>query len=259
MLNMSHRGLLIAFFGFFICCVGSAEEIDLSYSESSFYSPNGEDGVFARIFASIKPLSRLCVECGARDGITNSLTHLLRSQGWKSVLFDRSFDIPSLSLYKEFLTPNNVNAIFEKYSIPDTFDLLTIDLGYNDFYIWQALDQRYRPYVICISYNAIHPPNEDKIVLAHPFFCGDNTDYFGASILALYRLGRSKGYALIYAEQSGSHLFFIREDLLEKNQLSFKNLNDVNALYHPLGLGQPKMKQNPKGRKYVSSHEVMKQ
>jgi hypothetical protein len=239
---------------------GFATEIDLSIHESSFYSPNGEDGIFARIFASVKPISRFCVECGAYDGITNSMTYLLRNQGWRGILFDRSYEISSLGLYKEFITCDNVNIIFDKYGVPEIFDLLTLDTGYNDYYIWQAIDARYRPSVVCIAYNAFHLPDEDKIVIPHPYFCGDDTNYFGASILALYNLGLSKGYGLVYAEQSGRHLFFIRQDVLEKNNVSFKNANDVAAIYrHPeYENGQGGVRQDPKRRKYLSSKEVLK-
>ena len=236
---------------------GMALDVDLKLYESSFYSPNGEDGVFARIFAAIKPTTRFCVECGAYDGITNSLTYLLRNQGWRSVLLDRSYDIPSLSLHKEFITAENINAIFEKHDVPDVFDLLTLCTGYNDFYLWHVLDSRYRPSVVCITYNAFHKPEEDKIAVYYPFFCGDDTNYFGASILALYLLGKSKGYALIYAEETGRHLFFVREEVLESNQASFKNANDVKLLYRPLGY-ESGNRHDPKQRKYLSSKEVLK-
>ncbi|HNA62898.1 MAG TPA: hypothetical protein PKW79_07465, partial [Rhabdochlamydiaceae bacterium] len=65
----------------------------------------------------------------------------------------------------------------------------------------------------------------------HPYYCGDHTNYFGASILALYRLGRSKGYSLLYAEQTGHRLFFIRDEMI--GQLSFKKMNLVEELYRP--------------------------
>jgi|SRR5579862_1453667 len=239
----------------------SAEEIDLQLFETSFYSPNGEDGIFARLFSLIKTTPiRFCVECGANDGITNSLTYLLRNQGWRALLLDRSFDIPSISLHKEFLTAENVNALFEKYSVPKSFDLMTIDTGSNDFYIWKALDERYCPSVVCIAYNGLHKPEEDKVVQYHPFFCGDETSYFGASILALYNLGRSKHYALVYAEESGRHLFFVREDLLRDNHLVFKNANDVRELYRPptYEKAQGKQRHDPKNRPHLSSKELLK-
>ncbi len=248
-----------------LCCasyfhLAAAEEIDLQLYETSFYSPNGEDGIFARLFSMIKTTPmRFCVECGANDGITNSLTYLLRNQGWRALLLDRSFDIPSISLHKEFLTAENINALFEKYAVPKSFDLLTIDTGSNDFYLWKALDERYCPSVVCIAYNGFHKPEEDKVVQYHPFYCGDDSIYFGASMLALYHLGRSKHYALVYAEESGKHLFFVREDLIKNNALDFKNVNDVQKLYrHPsYEKAQGKQRHDPKNRPYLSAKELL--
>jgi hypothetical protein len=43
-----------------------------------------------------------------------------------------------------------------------------------------------------VEYNATHLPNEDKVVEYDPYFSGDSTNYFGASILAFYNLAQKK-------------------------------------------------------------------
>lgn len=237
-----------------------ADEIDLSRFEKSLYSQNGEDGVIGKIFEQIKPGSKFCVEFGAFDGVTGSNTYLLRLQGWKALLLDRAFDLPEHNLHKEFITVENINALFEKYQVPGDLDLLSIDIDYNDFYIWQVLDPKYRPAVVVIEYNATHPPSEDKVAKYRPYFSGDATNYFGASILALYNLGRSKGYSLIYADQAGVNLFFVRDDLLENSTVSFKNCNDVDKLYHPPTYGKGPNgghRQDPKNRAYLRSTDLI--
>ena len=211
----------------------AAIPIDLNPNEKSLYSRNGEDGVLAKIFQLVSPSLRYCVDLGAGDGITMSNTYLLRLQGWDCLLLDRGYEIPEQRLHKEFITAENINSLFETYKVPAEFGLLSIDVHYNDFHLWNALDAKYRPAAVVIEYNAAYAPEEDKVVKYHPFYCGDGTDYFGASILALYKLGRSKGYSLIYAERSGSNLFFIRDDLLQELGLSFKDANDVKKIYRP--------------------------
>lgn len=208
-----------------------AEEIDLRSYETSLYSENGEDGVLARIFYLINPSTHFCVEIGCGDGKINSSTCLLRSQGWSSILFDRAYDDPKSTIFKEFVTAENINTLFTKYNIPLETTVLCFDTKYNDFYLWKALNEKYKPAVVVMRYNASYPVNEDKIVKYHPYYCGDHTNYFGASILALYRLGRSKGYSLLYAEQTGHRLFFIRDEMI--GQLSFKKMNLVEELYRP--------------------------
>lgn len=251
---------LIAFLASF--CFLCAEEIDLSSYDYSLYSQNGEDGVLSKIFQLIEPKSRYCVEFGAYDGVDNSNTYLLRLQGWNCLLLDRMFENPKYNLQKEFITAENINALFDKYHVPGDLDLLSIDIDYNDFYVWKAIDNaKYRPTVVVIEYNATHLPDEDKVVKYLPYYAGDGCNYYGASILALYNLGRSKGYSLVYAEKAGVNLFFVRDDVLSEKQLTFKDMNDVDKLYR-----RPTYDTGPNGghrsdhknRAYLSSQDCLK-
>lgn len=235
-------------------------EVDLSICEASIYSQNGEDGVIDKIFHLIEPSLKYCVDFGAYDGVTGSNTCLLRREGWDSLLMDRLYDIPEKAIHKEFITAENINDLFAKYSVPLDFGLLSIDIDYNDFYVWQAIDEKYRPCVVVIEYNGTHLPDEDKVAKYRPFFCGGGDNYYGASILALYNLGRSKGYSLVYAEKSGTNLFFIRDDLLAKYDLQFKNINQVDLLYRPPTYGTgPNGGHRPDRRNqpYCSSRELI--
>ncbi len=237
-----------------------SEEIDLTAYEKSIYSQNGEDGIIAKIFQLIEPSSWSYVDLGAGDGKTGSSTYLLRLQGWTGLSLDRSYENRGDGLHKEFITAENINGLFEKYNVPIQFDLLCIDLDYNDFHIWNAIDKKYKPSCVLIGYNASHPPMDDKVVEYRPYFCGDmRNNYFGASLLALYRLARSKGYSLIYAENHGIHLFFIHDDVLQKTNLAFKNSNDVEKIYRaPIyGIVNGGRAPDPKNRPYLSSSDYL--
>jgi len=248
------------FFLFLLSPILAFSAVDLSESECQFYSRNGEDGVLVKIFKLIKPSSRFCIDLGATDGFTGSNTVLLRWQGWGCLLLDKKYDIPQNHLHEEFITKENVNDLLSKYSAPVDADLLCIDMDYNDFYIWKAMDEKYKPVVVVIRYNGTHLAHEDKVVQYRPYFCGDGSNYFGASILALYHLGRAKGYSLVYAEKNGMNLFFIREDVLLKNHLVFKDMNDVEKLYRKPNYGTGPnggYRQDPKNRPYLSSMDLL--
>ena len=253
------RRALLVFLTVFCSCF--AEEIDLSIYEHSLYSQNGEDGVISKIVQLIQPANLFCVEFGAYDGITTSNTYLLRLQGWDCLLLDRMFEDRSQKLYKEFITAENITSLFDKYKVPHDLALLSIDIDYNDFYVWKALDKKYQPAVVVIEYNASFPPNEDKIAKYKPFYCGDGTNYYGASILALYNLGRSKGYSLVYVEHAGVNLFFIRDDILEVKNLKFKNMNKVEKLYQFPRYGKGPNgghAEDPRKREFVASSDLLK-
>lgn len=244
---------------FFVFSSLACEEIDLTSYEKGLYSLHGEDGIIARIFQLIPPTLRYVVEFSAGDGITHSNSYLLRLQGWNCLLMDRANEILEYKLYKEFVNADNVNQLFNKYRVPETFDLLCID-NYNEFYIWNHLDPKYRPKVVVIKYNATHLPNVDKVAKYRPYYCGDEWNYFGASILAMYNLGRKKGYSLVYAEKIGVNLFFIRDDVLRESGLQFKHANDVQKLYRYPAYGKGPNgghREDPKHRSYLTSEELL--
>jgi hypothetical protein len=253
--------LLISWSGF-ANSLALVDEVDLNNFEYSRYSQNGEDGIIEKILSLIGTSSKYFVEFGAADGFANSNTlNLSKAGGWTGLLLDSEYENVSINLHKAFVTKENVNQIFAQYHVPHDLDLLSIDIDFNDFHVWQALSDEYRPRLVVIEYNATHLPDEDKVVNYHPTAHGDGTNYFGASIKAFYNLGKKKGYSLVYADKQGVNLFFVRNDLLEYRPFFFKNINDVHKIYR-----KPNYGQGPNGghvrdyqeRLYVSSEELLK-
>jgi hypothetical protein len=164
----------------------------------------------------------------------------------------------SINLHREFITAENINSLFSKYQVPKEFDLLSIDIDCNDFYVWHAINE-YRPRVVVIEYNATHLPHEDKIVVYDPNYMWDKTNYYGASILSMYKLGNLKGYTLIYAENRGVNLFFIRNDVVKN--FDFKNSGKVKKLYKAPNYGNGPNgghTQDPYNRNYLNFNEALK-
>ena len=48
----------------------------------------------------------------------------------------------------------NIESIFQSADVPTNLDLLSIDIDYNDYYIWKAITA-YNPRVVIIEYNSI--------------------------------------------------------------------------------------------------------
>lgn len=228
--------------------------VDLRKFERSVHSQNGEDGVIRKIFDCIEAPTKYFVEFGASDGFFLSNTLLLREHGWKGLLLDSEFDNPGLNLHKEFITAENINQLFEKYEVPFEFDLLSIDIDFNDFHVWNALNEKYKPRVVVVEYNGNFSPTEDKVVKYNPKHRWDYTNYFGASIRAFYHLARKKGYSLVYAESWGVNLFFVRDDLIQNSPYKFLNVNNVDKL----AVQMTWHRQDPYYRPYVSSLSLIR-
>lgn len=202
--------------------------INLNEFEYRIHCQNGEDGIINAIFSKIGYFNKYYVEFGGGKYYDN--TKLLRVKfGFKGLLMNNALENLRINCRKEFVTRENINNLFMKYDVPFEFDFLSIDIDSNDWYIWNALDNKYRPRVVCIEYNAKFKPSEDKLIKYDPKAVWQKDDYFGGSMKAYYMLGRKKKYSLVCADKRGVNLFFVRDDL--KPELVFKNVNDINKLH----------------------------
>lgn len=236
-------------------------EVDLEYYEKKFYSQNGEDGVTKAIFKCIGSTSKQFVEFGVEDGSECNTRYFREHLGWSGLMMDSEHENQGINLQREMITAENIVGLFQKYQVPLEFDLLSIDIDSNDFYVWNAVLQQYRPRVVIIEYNASHLPHEDKVVVYNPKARWDQSNYFGASILAYYKLGCRYGYSLVYADKRGVNLFFIRNDVLENCPYVFKNINSVEKIYKPPGYGRAPdggHLSDPLNREYIRAEDVLR-
>lgn len=236
--------------------------INLQQHERKIFSQNGEDGVIKKIFEVIKTTNKYYVEFGVENANECNTRNLRENCGWSGLLMDGGYENKEIGLYQEFITAENINNLFQKYNVPQEFDLLSIDIDYNDFYVWKSLDEIYQTRVVIIEYNASHLPTEDKVVKYDPNAVWDTTNYFGASIRALYNLGKRKGYSLIYANNQGVNLFFVKSSILSQIEHSFKDTNNIFLIYNSPKYGSDISgghRADDKNRKYVTSGEILLQ
>lgn len=234
-------------------------EIDLGKFERMVYSQGGEDGIIEAFFSLVEPQSKFCVEFGASNGFYISNTYYLRNmKNWNALLMEYTNENLAINLHKEFVNAENINDLFMKYNVPENVDFISIDIDFNDLYVWHALDSKYKPALVAIEYNNSLGPIQDKTVIYDPHGVWDETNYFGASATALYEIGRKKGYSLIYMEKNGINCFFARDDVLkalENNGIHFKNVNDVSKLFINNHGCFP---QDPSHRPFTSAKEFLK-
>jgi hypothetical protein len=137
-----------------------------------------------------------------------------------------------IDIKSEKVTAENIQNLFKKYNVPKNFDLLSIDIDYNDYWVWKAITD-YLPRVVVIEYNSSIPPTESKVVPYDPEAKWDGTNYFGASLLALKNLGLNKGYTLVGCDNNGVNAFFCKNELLDGIKIK-----DIKDLYRPPKYGE---------------------
>ena len=217
---------------------------DLAKHERSVYSQFGEDGVIERIFACIGTSHRFFVDFGARDGLENSNTARLRlEEGWTGLLMEGDPAYASDLIVPAHVTTENVEELFAAHGVPERFDLLSIDIDGGDYWVWKAIE-RYQPRVVVIEYNIFFGLQHSKTVPYDPSRVWDETPYHGASLAALHKLGRQKGYSLVWTESWSPNAFFVLDSSLPAE---FRD-PPLERVAHWTGYDQP---DDPLGRPWV--------
>jgi hypothetical protein len=189
------------------------------------YSQHDEDGIIQEIFRRIGALQRTFVEFGVETGVECNTTKLL-IEGWRGLwieanapacariaaLLDAFLKDRRLTVRQSLVTAENINGLIEDGGLTGEIDLLSIDIDFNDYWVWKAIEI-VRPRVVVIEYNAGLRPPMSVTVPYQPNRSSDGTNFFGASLEALVRLGQAKGYRIVGCNISGSNAFFVRSDL----------------------------------------------
>jgi hypothetical protein len=201
----------------------------LNKAEYQVFSQNGEDGIITEIFNRIGTTNKYFVEFGVENGLECNSTNLLYKQ-WQGLWIEGSshfyaeinstfkdiVDSGRLTVKNQFINAENIEEIFKSADVPAEPDMLSIDIDYNDYYVWKAI-VNYKPRVVIVEYNALFRPDTNFVVPYNANRTWDGTSYFGASLLALQQLADEKGYCLVGCCFVGSNAFFVRKDLINDN------------------------------------------
>lgn len=213
----------------------------VTHYEQRVYSVKCEDGIIEEIFNRIGVTNRTFAEFGVswRGYENNSLYLLLK--GWNGLwiegnplIHSKDEDATGSTLYhfrnvvqarekyigegrlkilNRYVTAENIEQLFDEVKLSAEFDFLSIDIDGNDYWVWKAI-QKYNPRVVCMEYNSILGATASCTVPYDPAWQWDGSYYFGASLAALEKLGREKGYSLVGCDFTGINAYFVRNDLL---------------------------------------------
>jgi hypothetical protein len=199
----------------------------LNQFERQVYSQSGEDGIIDEIFRRIQVTNRFFVEFGVGDGLENNTTFLL-TEGWTGYWIESNtncvkdierhfrfmIDKKDLVIRKALVTASNIEELFQEASLPTEFDLLSIDIDGNDYWVWKAIEN-YHPRVVVIEYNALYPPHAAWVQEYNADWIWNRSSHSGASLKALELLGKVKGYRLVGCNFLGANAFFVQEGLVD--------------------------------------------
>lgn len=212
----------------------------LRRNEFKIFSQTGEDGIIDHIFSKIGTKNKTFVEFGIQDGRECNTANLSLNFNWKGLLIegDKKHATRAKSHYagkpvkvvNAFITKDNINKIISENGITGEIDLLSIDIDGNDYWVWKEINA-INPRVVVIEYNSSlgHRPIAVKYAPDFERFKAHKSGlYYGASLSALTKLGKSKGYSLVGCCSTGFNAFYVRKDAA-KNKLA--ELSPEEAFY----------------------------
>lgn len=190
--------------------------------ETLMVSQRGEEGILVAIFEKIGFESRHAVEFGAWDGEHFSNTYFF----WKNHGFTRTMMEGNLNYIQQnktgekithcLVNSRNINDLLTK--VPEKYDLLCLDIDGDDYWVMKAMTKK--PRVIILEYHNGLPNNvplvcmegggDVKSYTGEPFLNG----YYGANLLAFYRLLKSKGYSFVTT--NADNAYFVIDDEFHK-------------------------------------------
>jgi hypothetical protein len=195
--------------------------------EEQIFSQNGEDGIVAEIFNRIGVTNKIFVELGVGDGLENNTVYLLLKnwsgywiEGNKHYVrkikkgFSRLINSKKMIVKNNFIKKETINHTLKEMGVPDKFDLLSIDIDGNDYWILESM-RPFKPRLIIVEYNAslgkeiIYLPDYD------PNYVWDKSNFMGASLAKINDLLEKRGYKLVACNLTGANAFFVRGDLIE--------------------------------------------
>lgn len=193
----------------------------------SVNSMQGEDGHLLHIFKQIGVTNRRFVEIGIQNGLECNTANLTFNFGWSGVLIEGSAEdaaaaqrnyacFPGVTVKQSFVTKENVVELLRGANAHPEADLFSLDIDGNDYWIWEALTD-FKPRVVVVEYNAVFGAERAVTIPYAADFCAGSKHprlYCGASLAALTKLAKRKGYVLVGCADLGPNAFYVRADQL---------------------------------------------
>lgn len=176
------------------------------------YSQNGESKIIGMLLTMIGIHNPKVLDIGANDGYWYSNTRYFKDNGCHVDMYDGAPDRTSeggrcgSDVTQMFVTVENIHE-----TLKENYNVLSLDIDGNDFWVLDKLLSLQRPDVICFEVNSQLDLDQCKTIKYNPEFIHDGSIYFGMSYLAGCKLLRKYGYT-IFTVVNHSNIIAFRND-----------------------------------------------
>lgn len=219
---------------------------EASYNNFTYH---GEDGIILFLLNHMTDVPSVFVDIGSGDCIKSNCANLAVHYGWEGIFIDKNEKQLAIGkrfyqsfvdrgqkirILNEMVLAENINEVLSKAGVNREIGLLSIDIDGNDYWIWKMIE-KINPRIVVIEAK-VEFGKRDLIV---PY--GDDNHhsvdkmYNGASVEALRKLGKKKGYKMVGSNRQGYNLFFIRQEekIKEENVDSVLSDPETTQSFYP--------------------------
>jgi hypothetical protein len=175
-----------------------------------------EQAIIAKYVRDLSITDRTAVDIGAGDGIRSSNTFPLFANGWtglgieadpvKAARLERAYaNFNDAKAINAAVQPDTVCDLLARNNINREFGLLSIDIDGNDYWVLNAILEKFRPQLIVSEYNEKIPPPLRFVVNYDPEFTLRH-HFYGYSIAKLQDLMTKHDYVLLEIEYNNVFL-----------------------------------------------------
>ena len=222
----------------------SSLEKNIKKKEFKVFSQWGEDGIIDYLISNLDIENKTFIEFGVENYEESNTKFLLLNKNWHGFIMDSSTNninyIKNSELYwkhsltavKSFVNKENINDLLKLSKFDKKIGLLSIDIDGNDYWVWQGIDTM-EPSIVIIEYNSRLGIEKSYVVPYEKNFERKKANYsmiyYGASLKALVKLGKKKGYELVHCNEAGNNAFFVKKELLNDK---IKSIDAVEGFVH---------------------------
>ena len=196
-------------------------------------------GDILEVLQMIDCKERYFIEFGSA-GINDNCELLWKKLGWSGLLIEgdpKRYELSkthangySVKLTHAMITQGNINQLFKQAEVPNDIGVMSIDIDGMDYWIWKAIDTKYRPRLVMIEYNSYLGPDRLAVMPYADDYQWDQTSYMGSSLRSITNMANDKGYQLIGCDIWGTNAFYVPDEFFAKLQIAD---NSVKKLFSP--------------------------
>ena len=207
------------------------------------FSQDYEDGIIQYLIKSLGLKNIKFVEIGTQDYSESNTRYIFETMRCEGLIIDPTPNLKkkinsflrtwknTLTIHNDFINSNNVVEIIEKNSFEKNLDIFSLDIDGIDYWILEKLPKKIAK-IFIIEYNPYFGSKKE--------ICAPNIEYFdrfkyhstgfcwGASLKAIIKLMKQKGYTFIGTNNLNVNSFFVQDEFINKIGFNLPNLNDLS-------------------------------